>query len=192
MQLTRRGIIAFVVIDIVLIAAAISVFRSRQALAPAPELKEFTKGTMRITSPAFEDGGAVPLVHTCDGRNVSPPLAISGVPAEARSLALVVDDPDATYGTWTHWVLWNVAPMTAEIPMASVPEGSVEGTTSFGRPGYGGPCPPFGTHRYFFKLFALDRKLDLPPSADVAALEKAMEGHVVDKAGLVGTYAKQR
>lgn len=192
MKLSKRGLIAFVLIDVVLIAAAISVLWSRQALAPTKELKEFSRGTMRISSPAFGDDAKIPLAHACDGKNVSPPLVISGVPKGARSLALIMDDPDAPYGTWTHWTVWNIPPSTTRIDEASAPQGAIQGKTSFGTSGYGGPCPPFGTHRYFFKLYALDARLTLPETADAAALEKAMRGRVLDQAGLVGLYAKQR
>ena len=151
---------------------------------------------MKITSPLFEHNEAIPSKYTCDlsrqvGGNVNPPLKIEGVPEGAKSIVLIMDDPDATRGLWVHWVLWNLSPDTKEIPENSVPAGAVEGTTSFGKPGYGGPCPPSGTHRYFFKLYALNGKLELPPSAGKAELEEAMAGQVLDQVELIGLYSRQ-
>lgn len=143
---------------------------------------------MTIISAAFQNNGDIPAKYTCDGGNVNPALEITDVPQGAESLVLIVDDPDAPGGAWVHWTVWNIDPKTARVPEHGAPAGAVEGVTSFGRPGYGGPCPPSGTHRYFFKLYALDAILDLPASADVTALEKAMEGHVLEKAQLIGLY----
>ncbi|HEY6007196.1 MAG TPA: YbhB/YbcL family Raf kinase inhibitor-like protein, partial [Geobacteraceae bacterium] len=108
-------------------------------------------GKMHVSSPAFAHGSSIPTVHTCDGRDASPPLDIGGVPEEAKSLVLIMDDPDAPVGTWVHWVVWNIPPGTGEIWESSLPPGSVEGRNSWKRNGYGGPCPPSGSHRYFFK-----------------------------------------
>lgn len=146
---------------------------------------------MEISSPAFAHNNAIPVQYTCDGANVSPPLAIGGVPKEVKSLVLIHDDPDAPTGTWVHWVLWNIDPQTKEIPEGSIPQGAIEGMTSWERTGYGGPCPPSGTHRYFFKLYALDTVLDLPPSADKAQLEGAMKAHILAQTELLGLYSRQ-
>lgn len=146
-----------------------------------------TPGTMEISSSAFEHNDPIPSQHTCDADNVSPPLTIAEVPAEAKSLALIVDDPDAPAKVWAHWVVWNIDPQTAEIAEDSAP--GTEGTTDFDRTGWSGPCPPSGTHRYFFKLYALDIELDLDETATKAELEAAMEGHIIDEAELIGTYA---
>ena len=148
--------------------------------------------TMTVRSPAFEDGETIPAKYTADGADVSPPLEIRGVPEGTRSLALIVDDPDAPMGTWVHWVAWNLPPDTAEIPEDGLPPGAVEGSNSWRRRGYGGPAPPSGTHRYFFKVYALDTTLDLPPSADKAALLRAMEGHVLAEAVTMGRYSRRR
>jgi len=157
---------------------------------PAAEKPDATY-SMFISSPAFKHNGLIPKKYTCDGGDINPPLYISGVPASAtKSLALIVDDPDAPVGTWVHWTLWNITPQTAEIPENSAPLGAFEGTTDFGRPGYGGPCPPSGTHRYFFKLYALDILLTLPSTARKADVEKAMQGHIMDKAELIGLYKR--
>src|SRR3989344_873103 len=117
---------------------------------------------MNLSSPAFEHHQPIPAKYTCDGENINPLLQFSDIPDSTKSLVLIMDDPDAPAGLWVHWTIWNIDPGTAEIAENSVPPGSIEGVTSFGKPGYGGPCPPSGTHRYFFKFFALDTKLDIP------------------------------
>ena len=157
--------------------------------------------TLALTSPAFRDGSAIPSAHTCEGKDTSPALAWSGVPAGARSLALVVDDPDAPDPraprmTWVHWVLYGIPPgaggLAEAVAPKDLPAGTREGVNDWKRTGYGGPCPPIGRHRYFFKLYALDTVLPDLGTPTKARLEKAMEGHVLGKAELVGTYQKQR
>lgn len=145
---------------------------------------------MKLTSPEFDDGGSIPSVYTCDGRNVSPPLGISDVPAGAESLALVVDDPDAPGRTFDHWIVWNIAPDTTEIPEGQQPQGS-PGKNDFGDLTYGGPCPPSGTHTYRFKLYALDTELDLAKGSSKEQLEQAMEGHILEEDLLEGNYSRQ-
>ncbi|MBI2636218.1 YbhB/YbcL family Raf kinase inhibitor-like protein [Candidatus Peregrinibacteria bacterium] len=147
---------------------------------------------MEISSPTFTHNGSIPSQYTCDGDDRSPPLRISGVPRGAKSLALIHDDPDAPMGTWVHWLLWNINPLTEEIEENGVPPGATEGMTSWGNTGYGGPCPPSGTHRYLFKLYALDTILDLPSSADMTKLEEATEGHILAKAELIGLYSRRQ
>ena len=144
---------------------------------------------LSITSPAFENDSDIPEKFSCDGANINPELVFEGVPSDAVSLVLIVDDPDAPGGTWVHWTVWNIDPSTASVPENSVPAGSVEGTTDLGVPGYGGPCPPSGTHRYFFKLYALDIALDLDASAIVSDIEAAIEGHILASAELIGLYS---
>ena len=157
--------------------------------------------SLSLTSTAFQNGGAIPSVHTCEGKDTSPPLAWSGVPAGAKSLALIVDDPDAPDPgapkmTWVHWVLYGIPPAASGLPGAvaskDLPAGTREGTNDFQRTAYGGPCPPIGRHRYFFKLYALDAVLPDLGAPTKGKLEKAMEGHVLEKAELVGTYQKKR
>ena len=155
--------------------------------------------SLTITSPAFRDGSAIPTLHTCEGKDASPTLAWSGVPAGAKSLALIVDDPDAPDPkapkmTWVHWVLYDIPPSATGLPQGvspnELPDGTLEGVSDFQRTGYGGPCPPIGRHRYFHKLYALDivlPNLEKPRKADV---EKAMKGHIIEQAVLVGTYQK--
>jgi len=145
---------------------------------------------MKITSPDFSEGEMIPARFTCDGANVSPRLDIAGVPAGARSLVLIVDDPDAPAGTWNHWLLWNIDPATKKIAGGSVPTGAIQGRSDFGQERYIGPSPPSGTHRYFFRLLALDAKLDLPAGAGRAALDTALRGHVLMKAELLGRYRR--
>lgn len=145
---------------------------------------------MRITSSVFAHNNQIPSKYTCDGNNFSPPLQFSEVPAEAKSLALICDDPDAPGKTWVHWTAWNIDPKTTEIGEGKVPQGATQGLTDFGEVGYGGPCPPSGTHRYFFKLYALDTTLDIPYEARKEDLEKTMEGHIIEQAELVGTYSR--
>jgi Raf kinase inhibitor-like YbhB/YbcL family protein len=154
---------------------------------------------LTISSPAFAPGGPIPAAYTGEGRDVSPPLAWSGVPAGARSLALIVDDPDAPdpaapKRVWVHWVLYNIPPTATGLPEAvaakQLPAGTREGRNDWGRTGYGGPMPPVGRHRYFFKLYALDTTLGDLGIPTKATLLKAMEGHVLEQAEVVGTYQK--
>lgn len=145
---------------------------------------------MEISSPMFEDGAAIPKKYTCDGENINPPLTIIAVPVTAKSLVLIVDDPDAPSGTFTHWTLWNIDPETILIDEDSYPPDAIQGVIGTGKPGYTGPCPPSGIHRYFFRLFALDTILDLPPTADVTQLRDAMMDHVIMTTEMVGTYAR--
>ncbi len=145
---------------------------------------------MKITSSTFAHNNQIPSKYTCDGNNFSPPLQFSEVPGQAKSLALICDDPDAPGKTWVHWTAWNIDPKTTEIGEGKVPQGATQGLTDFGEVGYGGPCPPSGTHRYFFKLYALDTTLDIPYEARKEDLEKTMEGHIIEQADLVGTYSR--
>ena len=145
---------------------------------------------LAITSPAFADGPPIPARFTADGANISPQLGIAGPPPGTACFALIVDDPDAPMGTWVHWVAWNIPASTTAIPEGRLPAGSVEGRNSWGRTGYGGPSPPSGTHRYHFKLYAVDRPLELPRTADKQTLIDVMEGHVLARAQLTGTYRR--
>lgn len=146
---------------------------------------------MRITSSAFQEGGSIPPKFTCDSAGTSPPLQIAEVPPGAKSLALIVDDPDAPSGLFTHWMVWNISPQTNAIAEGSTPKG-VHGTNDFGKSGYGAPCPPSGTHRYHFKIFAVDRDLDLPSGAGRNQLDVAMKGHVVAQGELMGRYSRKK
>lgn len=144
---------------------------------------------MKIISFAFENNAKIPSKYTCDGENVNPPLSFTDIPASAKSLVLIVDDPDAPGGIWVHWVLFNIDPKIQEVLENSLSESGIEGVTSFGKAGYGGPCPPSGTHRYFFKLYALGTILNLE-NPNKEEVEKAMQGHILDKAELIGLYSR--
>jgi Raf kinase inhibitor-like YbhB/YbcL family protein len=146
---------------------------------------------MKITSSAFQEGGDIPSTFTCDGSDTSPPLQITGVPSEAKSLVLIADDPDAPGGLFTHWLVWNIPPQTHSIAEGAAPKG-VHGTNDFGKSDYKGPCPPPGTHRYSFKIFALDRELDLSSGAKRRQVDTAMKGHVIGQGELVGRYARRK
>ena len=147
--------------------------------------------TLRVSSPEFKNNGPIPSKYTCDGADVNPPLMIENVPSSAKSLALIVDDPDAPVGTWVHWVLWNIDPSTNAIGENALPAGAMQGLNDFRKSDYGGPCPPSGTHRYFFKLYALDIVLSLGPKTKKAELEHAMKGHIVAQGELIGLYRRQ-
>ncbi len=146
---------------------------------------------MNLSSPAFAGNGAIPALYTCDGRDVNPPLRIENVPDGARSLALIVDDPDAPAGMWVHWVVWNIDPTIRDIGENSVPTGAVQGKNDWRRNSYGGPCPPSGAHRYFFKLYALDTTFSLGTGTTKTDLEKTMAGHVLAHAQLIGIYQRR-
>jgi Raf kinase inhibitor-like YbhB/YbcL family protein len=147
---------------------------------------------MQISSPEFGQGQPIPTACARAHANLSPELQISGVPPQAKSLVLIVDDPDAPSGLWTHWLLWNIPPGTSLIPGGAPPAGAVEGKNSFGAVKYDGPQPPSNVHRYYFHLFALNSILTLAPGAGRDALAVAMEGHVIAKAETMGTYAAGR
>ncbi len=147
--------------------------------------------TLIISSPAFKHNEHIPAKHTCDGSDVNPHLMIGNVPSGTKSLALIVDDPDAPRGTWVHWVVWNISPDTKEIKEHSIPPGAAQGMNDFRKLDYGGPCPPSGTHRYFFKLYALDTMLNLDKKATKATLERAMQGHILAQGELIGLYMRK-
>ncbi len=161
--------------------------------APSPADNKFTgKATnMKLTSPVFDDGDFIPAKYTCDGENVSPPLEISDVPEDTQSLVLIVDDPDAPAGDWVHWTIWNIDPGTKEISEGNVPAGAMQGSTDFGNNKYGGPFPPSGTHRYQFKLYALDTILDLNSYSAKKDIEREMKDHILDQIMFVGLYQKR-
>jgi Raf kinase inhibitor-like YbhB/YbcL family protein len=155
-----------------------------------PEMK------INITSSAFQDGGLIPSKYTCDGADVSPPLQWSGIPQDTKFLALICDDPDAPAKTWVHWVVYDLPPNIAQLPEAvpdteSLAAGGKQGRNDFGKIGYGGPCPPGGTHRYFFKLYALASQTSLQPGATKEQLLKAIEGKVLGQGQLMGTYKRR-
>lgn len=161
-------------------------------VTPAAIGKEARKmANLMISSSAFADKAEIPSRFTCDGQDVSPPLAFEAVPPGTKSLALIMDDPDAPGGTWVHWVAWNIPPQTRDIKENSLPTGTSQGLNDWKRNRYGGPCPPSGIHRYFFKLYALDTTLNLPPATTKTDLERAMEGHLLGQGQLMGTYRRR-
>ena len=165
---------------LVLVCAGVFLFVNKQNVS-----------SMKISSTAFADGGIIPMQYSCDGAGINPPLFFEGVPKEAQSLALVVDDPDAMSvagKVWDHWVVYNIAPETASIGEGSVPHAMI-GANGSGKPEYQPMCPPNGKHTYHFKLYALDSMLDLPPGASKIDLEAAMNGQIIEEAELTGTYA---
>ncbi len=158
-----------------------------------------TKGgrTMKITSRAFNDGEMIPMKYTCDGNDVSPPLEWDNVPENTKSLALISDDPDAPGGTWVHWVVYDIPAsmktLTENIrPERELSSGIRQGNNDWSKIGYGGPCPPSGTHRYYFKLYALNAVLSLKPGATKEQLLRAMKGHILEEAQLMGKYQRRR
>jgi Raf kinase inhibitor-like YbhB/YbcL family protein len=150
---------------------------------------------LKITSSAFKDGGMIPIQYTGDGADISPPLQWDAAPEGTKSIALICDDPDAPMGTWVHWVLFNLPAATTSLaekvpPDKTLASGARQGTNDFRKIGYGGPMPPSGTHRYFFKIYALDTQLDLPAGANKQGLVKAMQGHILAQGQLVGKYKR--
>jgi len=149
-------------------------------------------GELKLESTAFSDGEEIPRKHGYKNGNVSPPLKISGVPSEAESLVIIMDDPDAQAAVgklWVHWVIWNISPNTTDVPESSVPIDAIEGQTDFGENHYGGPAPPDKRHTYVFRLFALNTKLDLPQNSNKTDVENAIENHILAETVLKGTYA---
>ncbi|MBM2852539.1 MAG: Phospholipid-binding protein [Candidatus Nitrosotenuis sp.] len=150
-------------------------------------IKPSTK-TMKISS-VFENNGKIPKKYTCDGANVSPPLKISNIPKNAKSMALILDDPDAPSGTFTHWVVWGISPKKTHLGEGEK-KGFIEGATGLGKPGYVGPCPPSGVHRYFFKLYALDFPVDISTKSNKQELITAMQNHIIQTATLTAKYSR--
>lgn len=157
--------------------------------------------TLKVTSTAFEQGGSIPTQYTCEGKDVSPPLSWSDLPSNAKSVAIIVDDPDAPdpakpRRVYVHWVVYNIPAQTSSLPenasKSGMPSGAVQGKNDWDKPEYGGPCPPIGRHRYFFKLYALDTTISGLKDATKADLERAMKGHIVDSGELMGTYQKTK
>jgi len=162
-----------------------------------PRQKGDDKMGITVSSPAFEEGGMIPSEYTCDGENMSPPIHWEGIPEEAKSIAVISDDPDAPVGTWVHWVIWNIPHdsngLAKKLLKEKVlPNGTKQGINDFGKYGYGGPCPPSGTHRYYFKVYALDIKLEISNNSKKKDLLKAMDGHILAEGELMGRYKRQR
>ncbi|MDP3997734.1 MAG: YbhB/YbcL family Raf kinase inhibitor-like protein [Candidatus Andersenbacteria bacterium] len=146
---------------------------------------------MQLISTAFDNKTTIPARYTCDGQNINPPLEIKDVPTGAKSLAIIINDPDAPSGNFIHWVIWNINPATAIITANSTPLNSIQGQNSSDQTGYTGPCPPSGTHRYYFTLYALDTTFDLPITTNASDLQATMQNHILKEAQLMGTYRRQ-
>lgn len=196
-----KGLLGIIFIIVLVFAIYLTARHTSQSgtLDRQSRLRENGKH-MKITSSVFEQNGKIPAKYTCVGEDVSPPLRFEAIPAEAKSLVLIVDDPDAPMAhstssgqaaAWVHWVVFNIPPTVREIAENSVP-GGIEGDTSFGKPGWGGPCPPNGEHRYFFKLYALDEMLTFEhmEKMDKQHVEQKMQGHVLEQAELMGRFSK--
>jgi len=177
-----------IILAILLILVAIWFSKRQKELTF--QLPEELSKKMKIISSAFENNQLIPKKYTCDGENINPPLKIDNTPENAKSLVLILDDPDASLGTFTHWLIWNIDPKTTQIEENSVPQGAIQGLNDFGKNSYGGPCPPSGIHHYYFKLYAIDTLLDFSSSSKKSDLEKAIEGHVLDFAELIGIYQR--
>lgn len=150
------------------------------------------KISMKITSPAFGNNQRLPARYTCNGEGINPPLKFSGVPPETQSLVLIADDPDAVSGTWVHWIIYNIDPSVREVSENSVPASGIQGSNSSGKPNYGSPCPPSGTHRYFFKLYALNKTLTIQGEANMETIQNAMKNSIISQAELIGLYSQQK
>ena len=155
-------------------------------------MNSVSHGALKLTSPAFEHEGNIPVKYTCEGSNVSPVLEWFGAPSNTKSFALIVDDPDAPGKVWVHWILFNIGPSMNRLEEGGRGDFSTGATDFNGAQTYGGPCPPSGTHRYYFKIFALDRELDLPSSAKRGQLDAAMKGHVIAQGELMGRYSRKK
>lgn len=145
--------------------------------------------TLEVRSTVFSQNGHIPAVYTCEGEDINPPLEIGNIPQNTKTLAIIMEDPDAPMGTFDHWLVWNIPP-NAAITERSNP--GISGTNSFGKTGYGGPCPPSGVHRYYFRVYALDNELNLLAGADKKTLLQAMEGHILCQGELMGRYSKKK
>ncbi len=179
---------------------AIVILLSLTAMSKQPQGVEGMKGGgemgILLKSPVFKNGDLIPGKYTCDGMDISPPLQWESIPEETKSIAIIADDPDAPMGTWVHWVIFNIPPSENQLPEGVPAErelsnGARQGTNDFRRIGYGGPCPPGGTHRYFFKIYALDTVLDLKPGATKPQLLSAMKGHIIGQGELMGRYRRR-
>ncbi|HYX28011.1 MAG TPA: YbhB/YbcL family Raf kinase inhibitor-like protein [Pyrinomonadaceae bacterium] len=185
----------FVLLLITSVASCRQTLNSSSSTAVSQTPAQAAAASIKLSSSAFKDSGPIPKQYTCDGVNISPPLEWTGIPKTGKTIAIIADDPDAPAGTWVHWIVYNLpaesiglienTPATDEIK-----GGGFQGRNDFKDIGYGGPCPPSGTHRYFFKIYALDSELPLKAGATKAEVENAMAGHIVGQGQLIGTYRK--
>jgi hypothetical protein len=189
-KLRKHFIVIGIALILALVGAVLIYYKNKpsQTVEPAQTNAPIIITPMIITSDAFQNNGVIPAKYTCDGLNINPPLRFSDIPSHAKSLVLIVDDPDAISGDWSHWILWNILPTTESIHENSVPPTAIQGATDFGANKYGGPCPPTGSHHYKFKLYALDAMLNLPKDTTKSRLLNAIQGHIITDAILTGVY----
>lgn len=180
-----------IVLIFIVVFLVFSVILKKSLIQPAVNPLNKKENNMKLTS-VFEHNGNIPSLYTCDGQDLAPELTISEVPKGTKELVLIVDDPDAPMGTWVHWVLYNIPYNTQKIDAKKLPAGTKQGITDFGRIGWGGPCPPNGTHRYFFKLYALDKTLELSGGMTKGQVEAAIKNHIIEKTELIGLYKRNR
>lgn len=187
----RKSILAIIVLLLLLAGAGVYLAFNRETLdRTVKEHGLFSEAplSIQLTSPDFEQGGLIPVRFTCDGEDVSPTLVFSKLPSDAKSLALIVDDPDAPNGRWIHWLLWNISPDINTIKSGETPQNSISGVNDFRETKYRGPCPAFSEHRYFFTIYALNTEPELAAGESIDALEEAMRGHVLARGQLMGRY----
>ena len=196
MKSSKMWLVALVVIIYAFILISCSRDGKQTASDQSESKEEINMATFQLTNTAFKEGELIPSKYTCDGKDISPPLKWSGVPQNTKSLALICDDPDAPSGTWVHWVVYYIPTTLSELPEGvptkeTTSDGLKQGTNDFKKIGYGGPCPPSGTHRYYFKLYALDTELQLSSKAKKSDVEKAMKGHILATGQLMGKYKRK-
>lgn len=191
--ITPRNMLKYLLIASIILVSVLVFWQSKTVLNQKKNnilSNQERQGAMKISSLVFKNNSPIPAQYTCDGQNINPPLEVSDVPPETTSLALIVDDPDAPGGTFLHWLVWDIDPNNSKIEENSLPNGAVEGKTSFGKIGYGGPCPPSGEHHYFFKIYALDVKMGLATGSNLRDVKKALEGHILATSDLIGKYQR--
>ena len=186
----KAGIITLIIVIIILIAGFVYFVADKKPLENKQKSSQ-TKDMIKVTSSSFVDNSFISSKYTCKGENINPPILISDVSEDAKSLVLIVDDPDAPGGTFIHWILWNINPKTTEIKENSIPDGASSGKNDFGIVKYQGPCPPSGTHRYFFTIYALDATLNISHPANRMEINKAMKNHVIGQGQLMAKYSKE-
>jgi len=185
-----KKLVLIIPVIVIIVGIALSVYSEiNQTLKTVPPMSGNNLQTFSISSSAFEDQGNIPSEFTCDGQNVSPPLSIANVPKDAKTLSLIMMDPDTSKGNFTHWTVWNIPYAKTEFAKGENFD-FPQGKTSFGTSGYRGPCPPSGTHRYFIEIYALDTQLDLSKESSVADLQNAMSGHIISESYLIGKYSR--
>ncbi|MDC8452270.1 MAG: YbhB/YbcL family Raf kinase inhibitor-like protein [Candidatus Nitrosotalea sp.] len=174
---------------IIIVGILLSVYYENNPTPKTSSVSNNNQQMLRVSSSAFENEGTIPAEFTCDGQDISPPLSITNIPKDVKTLSLIMTDPDAPRGNFTHWTVWNIPSSKIEFAKGEKFD-FPQGRTGFGTPAYGGPCPPSGTHRYLIKIYALDAELDLAKGSSVTDLQKAMDGHIITESTLMGKYSR--